>query len=126
MKLLLKYFFMPRWDFLTDILNFKIEYVLSGETHNDPLKVPWSSLSIGHFFNIYLGFSLYYYFYFQVHHRVGSFKFSLQKLRFPEKDWFDPLEHTSMTICTLYLYAPLWYFFCLGAVIQVHVNQGFF
>ena len=39
MKLLLKYFFMARRDFLTGILNSKIEYILSDESYNDPLKV---------------------------------------------------------------------------------------
>ena len=31
---------MARRDFLTDILNSKIEYILSDETYNDTLKVP--------------------------------------------------------------------------------------
>ena len=38
--MVLKYFFMARRDFLTDILNSKIEYILSDETYNDTLKVP--------------------------------------------------------------------------------------
>ena len=48
--MVLKYFFMARRDFLTDILNSKIEYILSDETYNDTLKVPWDTLSIAHFF----------------------------------------------------------------------------
>ena len=40
MKLLLKYFFMAIRDFLTDILNSKIEHILSDETYNGPIKVP--------------------------------------------------------------------------------------